>query len=156
MEDGSANGITVRNTHIINCVLEYVVIHNSTIERSTLSNCNVFNAKITESTVLDSKLHDTPLGSRCSVTACKVTTCTLALREFPPEIRDMIVRYCMEFVHGKTPPLLIALRGDPDLYQQALKFLYRLNPFVLDAKTILKLDKISKKVLKNITKLSIM
>jgi hypothetical protein len=45
----------------------------------------------------------------------------------------------------KTPPLLIALRGDPEVYNQALRWLYKLNNMRLDSETMTRLDSIPQK-----------
>lgn len=54
------------------------------------------------------------------------------LRAFPPEIREMIFHFsnCLIWT-GKTPAILVALRGDPDLYHEALELFYRRNVFRL-------------------------
>lgn len=55
----------------------------------------------------------------------------LGLRAFPPEILELIFTPLLEGWAGKTPPLLIALRADQQLYQEALALFLRLNTFKL-------------------------
>lgn len=52
------------------------------------------------------------------------------LRAFPPEILELIFTPLLTFT-GKTPPLLVALRADPQLYQEALSTFRKLNTFKL-------------------------
>jgi hypothetical protein len=52
------------------------------------------------------------------------------LRKFPPEIRDMIYKLTLAGEwNAKTPTFIIALRGDSELYHEALKVFYETNTF---------------------------
>jgi hypothetical protein len=52
------------------------------------------------------------------------------LRKFPPEIRDMIYKLTLAGEwNGKTSTFIIALRGDSELYHEALKVFYETNTF---------------------------
>jgi hypothetical protein len=54
------------------------------------------------------------------------------LRAFPVEIRDMIYDFSnVLFWTGKTPALIVALRGDQELYREVLELFYRNNTFTL-------------------------
>jgi hypothetical protein len=63
------------------------------------------------------------------------TACVL--HSLPLEIRDMVFKECLVMDKKQpratraTPALLIALRGDWALYQEALKWFYALNRFTL-------------------------
>jgi hypothetical protein len=58
--------------------------------------------------------------------------CDLGLRAFPPEIREMIFTFSNVLIWtGKTPALLMALRGDRELYDEALDYFYKKNIFKL-------------------------
>lgn len=58
---------------------------------------------------------------------------TRAFREFAPEIREMIYSYALrpvdvhDGIESKTPALLVALRGELDLYNEALHHFYSNN-----------------------------
>jgi hypothetical protein len=54
---------------------------------------------------------------------------TIHLRLLPPELRDMIFRLSFLRTDGKTPPLLIALRADTEIYCQAVRVYYAVNEF---------------------------
>jgi hypothetical protein len=58
-----------------------------------------------------------------------------ALRKVPPEVREMIFRYCVDFTDGETPPLIVALRGDKKLYREAMRLFYKFNFFTLNKRT---------------------
>lgn len=58
---------------------------------------------------------------------------TGALRDYPPEIRELIFTAAIES-SGETPALIVALRGDKELYYEALQILYRDCTFVVTAK----------------------
>ncbi len=54
------------------------------------------------------------------------------LRTFPPEIREMIFNYSNVLNWtGKTPALLVALRGDREIYNEALEICHKNNTFKL-------------------------
>lgn len=54
------------------------------------------------------------------------------LRAFPREIRDMIYDFSSALSWtGKTPALIVALRGDQDLYHEVLELFYANNTFTL-------------------------
>ncbi|KAF4635129.1 hypothetical protein G7Y89_g2960 [Cudoniella acicularis] len=58
--------------------------------------------------------------------------CGKGFRAFPPEIRLMVFRACLENTfHGKIPELIKALRGDPNLYAEAMTVFYKTNTFSL-------------------------
>lgn len=58
----------------------------------------------------------------------------LGLRAFPPEIREVIFNFSNALTWtGKTPALLMALRGDWQLYAEALDYFYKKNVFRLHA-----------------------
>jgi hypothetical protein len=65
-----------------------------------------------------------------AVASSSVTLSVLGLRAFPPEILEFIFTPLLLWT-GKTPALLIALRSDPQLYQEALASFTRLNAFKL-------------------------
>jgi hypothetical protein len=60
---------------------------------------------------------------------CAMTSSPPAFQRFPPEVRAMIFGRCIDFRKTKTPILLIALRGDEELYTEAIKIFYKLNWF---------------------------
>jgi len=43
----------------------------------------------------------------------------------------MILKYCLKIVKGKSPALLVALRGDKELYEQALEVYHETNYLTL-------------------------
>jgi hypothetical protein len=56
----------------------------------------------------------------------------LTLRRFPAEIRHMIFRATLEGSwKGKAPEFIISLRGDKELYKEALNIFYETNTFAL-------------------------
>jgi hypothetical protein len=50
------------------------------------------------------------------------------LKRLPPETKEQIFGDVIEW-HGKTPPVIAALRGDPTLYQEAFAALYKKGTF---------------------------
>jgi hypothetical protein len=84
---------------------------------------------LTESEVHETKIHSS------SMDGCIVTTSPLALRKFPPEIREMIFQRCIDTRDNKSPSIIIALRGDKELYREAIKVFYKLNFFRLTWET---------------------
>jgi hypothetical protein len=51
------------------------------------------------------------------------------LRKLLPEIRYMIFKLTLAEWKGKTPVLIKALRGDQEMYFEALAVFYRINTF---------------------------
>jgi hypothetical protein len=51
-------------------------------------------------------------------------------RKFPPEIREIIFKEAIEW-DGKMPNLIVALRGDPELYFEAHEVLCKSNVFIM-------------------------
>jgi uncharacterized protein YjbI with pentapeptide repeats len=144
-EESTLDGIDLQETMIKNCVLisahvRTSVVHDSTfdnckldrttIHNSTFKNCRLINCVVRDSSFVDSKLHETNTANSDFLRTTN-TRSRLAFRKFPPEVREMIFRRCLYF-GGKTPSLLIALRGDPELYREALVLFYKLNIFRLN------------------------
>jgi hypothetical protein len=67
----------------------------------------------------------------------------------------MIFAGCVEFQDRKIPAVIIALRGDRGLYQEAIHVFYKMNWFRLKLETLPMLESMSKKVFENIQKLAI-
>ncbi|KAF4628090.1 hypothetical protein G7Y89_g10065 [Cudoniella acicularis] len=65
------------------------------------------------------------------------------LRKLPFELREMIFIEVLDW-DGRTPPLLAALRPDPELYSQALAIFRKNNYFRLHSRSGLKMSKETK------------
>jgi hypothetical protein len=79
---------------------------------------------------LYSAIFDFKVRMISSVAAPQPTS--LTLRKFPPEIRDMIYKLTLVGSwKGKMPAFIITLRGDQELYHEALQVLYETNRFTL-------------------------
>lgn len=172
IENSTLSGLTIRKTILKNCVLRHVKIHTSTIsnssmyqctvytstisEESSLEKCNVLNSTINGCTAIDSDIHESTF-TKVKMDRCTITTSPLALCRFAPGIRAKIFGYCTSSrkFKFKTPKILIALRGDSELYQEALRTFYNQNWFVLDFKNFSKTDLMSEKIAENIKKLAI-
>jgi hypothetical protein len=147
---GQITGINVRAFEIRNASLFDCEIFASKIFHSSLKKCKVFNSEIDASNIFDSKLHEVKLAG-CGTVCCKISTASLALRRFPPEIRRMILDLCINPDFGITPPVVIALRGEPQLYGEALetwdkKCVVLLYPAIY--KDFKKLPKVRRKAIK--------
>jgi hypothetical protein len=147
------NNVELRNMTIRDCSLRYVQIHGSVIHSSTFDNCQLFNCTVFDSNLLESELHETKIMG-CSLKSCKSTASPLAFRKFPPEIREMIFQRCIGF-NGNTPPLFIALRGDQELYKEALGVFCKLNYFRLSKGSMPVCESMSPNVIENVYKLRI-
>ncbi|KAL2074849.1 hypothetical protein VTL71DRAFT_8628 [Oculimacula yallundae] len=77
------------------------------------------------------------------------------LLRLPFEVRDMIFAYCVDIVDCRSPPLLIALRGDTELYLQCLEHYYELNYYTLNTKTLPYVNDLSPKALSRMKRLCI-
>jgi uncharacterized protein YjbI with pentapeptide repeats len=147
-------GTTIRDAAFTLCTLKHVEIHGSTISGSTLSDCQLSNCTIDDSSLVNSKLHETKIVN-CSMDNCSMTSSTSVFRKFSPEIRAMIFARCIHFNKNKTPALLIALRGDKELYREAIHFFYNLNWFRVRLGNLAEFESMSKKAIENIRKLII-
>jgi len=156
IEDSTLSGVTIRKTMVKNCVLRYVEIHTSTISTSTLEHCQLFNSTIDNGSAEDTMIHECKFRG-LKMKRCKVTTSPLGLRWFPPEIRAMIFEYSTPWdaSRAKTPKILIALRGDCELYEEAIKTFYKQNWFRFDIDKFLEMESISRKPMGRIYKLRI-
>jgi uncharacterized protein YjbI with pentapeptide repeats len=142
IENSTLSGLTIRKTILKNCVLRQVKIHASTVSNSSMyqctvhtstiseecsfGKCNVLNSTISGCTATDSDIHESTFV-KTKMNRCKITTSLLALRRFAPEIRAKIFRYCTlwNFWKPKIPEIIVALRGDGELYQEALRAFYK-------------------------------
>jgi uncharacterized protein YjbI with pentapeptide repeats len=172
IENSTLSGLIIRKTILRNCVLRHVKIYASTISNSSMYQCNVHTSTISEEcsfekcnmvnstingcTAVDSDIHESTF-TKVKMNRCKITTSPLALCRFAPEIREIIFGYCISSitVSFNTPNILIALRGDSELYQEALRTFYKQNWFPLAFRNFSKTELISAKVAENINKLAI-
>ncbi|PVH74573.1 hypothetical protein DL98DRAFT_537358 [Cadophora sp. DSE1049] len=93
------------------CNLVKTNITGSTIKNCTLSNCNISNSTLVDCKLTNSTLHESPFV-KSKLSGCHVTT---------------------SIVSGKSPALLVALRGDKELYEQALAVYYQVNYLELES-----------------------
>jgi uncharacterized protein YjbI with pentapeptide repeats len=168
-KNSTINGTTIRKTKFTGCTFRHAEIFGSTIAGSTLSNvklsnCTIDNSTLTQvhitnctvvsSSLLDSKLHETKIAN-CSMDNCTMTSSPLALRRFPPEIRAMIFNGCIHFADHKTPAIIIALRGDKEMYEEAIQIFYKLNSFRVKLQNLTDFEAMSIKAIQGIRKLVI-
>jgi hypothetical protein len=107
--------------------------------------------------LVESDVHETKIHSS-SMDGCNVTTSPLALRKFPPEIREMIFQRCIDTKDNKekdnkSPPIIVSLRSDKELYQEAIEVFYKLNFFRLTWKTAPSCKFLSAKAIRSVKKL---
>ena len=86
--------------------------------------------------------------------SCQVTFSPLALRRFPPEIRSLIFAHTAEY-NGKTPNIIKALRGDEELYCEALELMYKVSTFWITTKNKYNISLMSEHVMSNVQRLHI-
>jgi hypothetical protein len=74
---------------------------------------------------------------------------------FPPELREQIFIRCLEW-NGKTPALVVAARGDKQLYEEIIEIFYRTeNTFVLHRANRWSFGNMSQRALLSVRKLKI-
>ena len=128
--DTTLSKLTITTSNLTSWNLSNAKITSSTIKNCTLSNCNITNSTLVDCKVTNSTLHESPFV-KSKLSGCQVTTSVLTLRKIPFELRGMILKYCLKFVKGKSPALLVALRGDKELYEQALEVYHETNYLTL-------------------------
>ncbi|KAL5326607.1 hypothetical protein ACEPPN_004294 [Leptodophora sp. 'Broadleaf-Isolate-01'] len=148
------NGTEVRNTVFMSCNLRHMDLRGCDISLSTLDDCKLSNCTVSECDLVNSALHETKFA-KSSMENCKVITSPLALRRFCPELRKLIFERCIHSCDNTSPVLLVALRGDPELYYEAMKCFYRLNKFRLKLANLSDYGGISKKAAGNIRNLKL-
>lgn len=116
---GQIEGIAVRGYEIRNANLWNCQIYTSKISHSALHSCKIYSSKIEYSNIFHTTLHEVK-HARCGLSCCETSKASLALKRFPPELRNMILAACIQPLFGITPNVVIALRGEPQLYQEAL------------------------------------
>ncbi len=86
---------------------------------------------------------------------CTMTSSPLAFRKFPPEIRAMIFNGCIHFGGFKTPAIIIALRGDKEMYEEDIQIFYKLNLFRVKLQNLPDFEAMSIKAIQGIRRLAI-
>ncbi|KAG4441085.1 hypothetical protein IFR05_003439 [Cadophora sp. M221] len=121
------NGTEVRNTVFISCNLKHIC-------PTVLSECDLVNTV----------LHETKFA-KLSMENCRVTTSPLSIRRFCPELRKLVFERCVHTRDNTSPVLLVALRGNPEFYYEALECFYRQNRFRLKLANLSDYERMSKK-----------
>jgi hypothetical protein len=110
-----------------------------TIENSFTNNSQLFNSTIYGTTLHRCILFDCTWDQTVKMKHCQIVDRPLSFRRFPVEIRALIFGEVVEYnskdfrrhnVHYRMPHLIIALRGDPLLHNEALNLFYKTNEFV--------------------------
>ncbi|KAH6681703.1 hypothetical protein B0J14DRAFT_679749 [Halenospora varia] len=118
-------------------------IQTSTIAGVIPQDCHFLNCTIDNAKLYESTLHQCELAANIPMRKCTVSKASLIdLHKFAPQIRAMIFSYCLDWTYkdptnkhnvitsmDKTPSLIIALREDEKLYQEALHIFYEKNFF---------------------------
>jgi hypothetical protein len=129
---------TIENTSIrVAMIRNKCILRNVSLKNSFCNNSQLFNSTIQSTTLHRSILFDCTWNESIAVKHCQIIDKPLAFRRFPAEIRALIfegaVEYnCEEAEHLRIsgmPPLVVALRGDPLLYSEALAQFYKNNEF---------------------------
>ncbi|KAG4441076.1 hypothetical protein IFR05_003430 [Cadophora sp. M221] len=128
--NGTLHKLTITTSTVTTCALNNCIILNSTIKDCSLSDCNITNSTLVDCKIINSALHES-LFLKSKLSGCNVTTSFLTIRKIPLEMRRMIFKDCLKIKGGKSPALLIALRGDKELYEQALEVYYKISYFTI-------------------------
>ena len=89
-------------------------------------------------------------------TTAKIQNTSKGFRTFPPEIREMIFQPCLEG-EGNRPALLAALRGDRELYAEAICLFYKANnTCVMSPRNVNSFRDMSERALESIKKVKVL
>jgi uncharacterized protein YjbI with pentapeptide repeats len=135
---------------LIQCCSE---IWNAELHRMVVHSCDIINTTVARSGLSKSALYECKLINN-SIRDSEVTTSPLAFRKFPTEVRQIIFREALEGM-VYTSELIVALRGDPQLYFEILEVLgktcfFKISPRNEESRKSMALD-----VYKNIQNLSL-
>jgi hypothetical protein len=122
----TAQGVVSHQKHALVYVsLSNYIIQSCNLTKSVLKGCLIVNSELRDCILDDCKLADSLIYNssfnNCSRSKCFVSPLPYLYR-IPREIRDKIFSEAIEW-NGTTPVLIAALRGDPVLYQEALRIL---------------------------------
>ncbi|CZT50561.1 uncharacterized protein RSE6_11569 [Rhynchosporium secalis] len=115
---------------VISCTLRHVDLTGCNIS-CNLDHCRLSDCTVTTCDLVNTTFHDSE-STESWLEDCEIITCPLALRRFSPDLRALIFERCIDFTKKKTPVILVALRGDPELYQEGAKSV-RLREDVLES-----------------------
>lgn len=94
-------------------------------------------------------------SSRSMALASSVSLSASTLYILPPELRQAIFGYSLFRDGGQNPPLLEALRCDPELYNEAVEVFNDINTFTLTRDKGWSAGRISKRACRHIQHLHI-
>jgi hypothetical protein len=151
--------VTSQNLHkatLSNCTLRNVELHNSTVTGSTLRNCCLYDCTIHTSKLHKSFIFGAKAMLKCELNDTEICASLPELKKFSVEVREMIFKEVLEGCwNGKAPGLLVALRGHPDLYFEALAIFRKVNTFMLDWNSRYIFERMTNSALGGITNLEI-
>lgn len=133
LSNSTLNGGTHYQTHATGCSLTNVEFHTSRIQKSKLHNCRVYDCEMIDCEVTSTTIYG---GNtlKCQFDKTTFRHSPPSLSKLPIEIRKLIFKPCLEW-SGKTPEPLAALRGDKQLYGEALAIFNEINTFHIDGDT---------------------
>jgi uncharacterized protein YjbI with pentapeptide repeats len=135
--------------------LEYCLnIQNSEIHRAIVYTCDLLHSTVAHSGLYKTKVYECKLSKNISKDS-EITTSPLTLRKFPTEIRQIIFRNTFEFAGRYTPDLIVALRGEPKLYFEALEVLGKTCFFEISTRNDKTRPSMGEEAYKSIRKLSL-
>lgn len=152
-------GLTIVNSCLVACLLTDCSVFKCSVANTELTLGKLGGCSLLTSVVNNANITECLLN-RTSPTDCK-TYAPLALQRFPAEIRSMIIGFMVGITYkltGRTMHLKIlnALRGDQELYQEALRIIFRDTSWKLTPNDWNGYDKFSMNVLQRFKFVSVL
>ncbi|XMA08856.1 hypothetical protein WAI453_001647 [Rhynchosporium graminicola] len=144
----------INQNTVMSCTLRHVDLTGCNISFCNLDHCRLSDCTVTTCDLVNTTFHDSE-STESWLEDREIITCPLALRRFSPDLRALIFERCIDFTKKKTPVILVALRGDPELYQEALRCFYRLNMFRIRGQNLSDCEKMSERAVAEMRRLKL-
>jgi hypothetical protein len=141
LQDCEVANMTLYNAEILFSIIAHCLVNTSYLvenvatRKTDFRNCKMEDIRLsysgTDTTYFNCHECEIDESSKSLISNGTITKSPLAFNKFAPELRCQIFSYCLEWANTKarTPNLIIALRGDPTLYHEALDLFYKANTF---------------------------
>jgi hypothetical protein len=136
LSNSTVTSLILHKSTLTACTLRDLTIHDSTISGSTLTNCRIHasvlkcTCNIEGSTLYKCKIYGTKGIEGCAFQDCELMSDACTLKKIPVGVRKMIFELCLERKsEEKGCALIAALRGQGEIYQDALEVFTKGNSF---------------------------
>jgi hypothetical protein len=128
-DDPDIKDVNYRLVSLTNCSLTFANISDSVAENCHFAHSEIKGSMLNGCVLTNCIWDEKTTTKHCQIVRSLGTSKQVSFHRYAPEIRELIFENAVQY-GSQMPPLVIALRGDQPLYQEALAAFSKKNEFI--------------------------